>query len=110
MGGRRHQHCDRLATVQQQISDRTLTLKITCSCLQWCDEDLSKSSRGDLDFVSFREMVTSQPQGKLWLYDEVPGGAHEDKDEDFRRSPYKDKDTEDIRRSRSRKVDVEVEK
>ncbi|GKF09079.1 retrovirus-related pol polyprotein from transposon TNT 1-94, partial [Tanacetum coccineum] len=26
------------------------------------------------------------------------GGAHEEKDEDFRRSPYKDKDTEDIRR------------
>ncbi|GJX95772.1 hypothetical protein Tco_0351570 [Tanacetum coccineum] len=46
MGGRRHQHCDRLATVQQQISDRTLTLKITCSCLQWCDKDLSKSSKG----------------------------------------------------------------
>ncbi|GJX54443.1 putative ribonuclease H-like domain-containing protein [Tanacetum coccineum] len=26
------------------------------------------------------------------------GGAHEEKDEDFRRSPYKDKDTEDIKR------------
>ncbi|GJU80077.1 putative ribonuclease H-like domain-containing protein [Tanacetum coccineum] len=26
------------------------------------------------------------------------GGAHKDKDEDFRRSPYKDKDTEDIKR------------
>ncbi|GJZ29503.1 hypothetical protein Tco_0574150 [Tanacetum coccineum] len=26
------------------------------------------------------------------------GGEYEDKDEDFRRSPYKDKDTEDIRR------------
>ncbi|GJW99754.1 hypothetical protein Tco_0183668 [Tanacetum coccineum] len=26
------------------------------------------------------------------------GGAPEDKDEDFRRSPYKDKDTENIRR------------
>ncbi|GKB21701.1 hypothetical protein Tco_0855624, partial [Tanacetum coccineum] len=26
---------------------------------------------GDLDFVSFREMITSQLQGKLWLYDEV---------------------------------------
>ncbi|GJY16925.1 reverse transcriptase domain-containing protein [Tanacetum coccineum] len=29
-----------------QCSNRTLTLKITCSCLQWCDEDLSKSSKG----------------------------------------------------------------
>ncbi|GJX09697.1 hypothetical protein Tco_0199556 [Tanacetum coccineum] len=27
--------------------------------------------QGDLDFVSFREMITSQLQGKLWLYDEV---------------------------------------
>ncbi|GJW41060.1 hypothetical protein Tco_0066905 [Tanacetum coccineum] len=26
------------------------------------------------------------------------GGEYEDKDEDFRRSPYNDKDTEDIRR------------
>ncbi|GJR72845.1 hypothetical protein Tco_0085210 [Tanacetum coccineum] len=26
------------------------------------------------------------------------GGEYDDKDEDFRRSPYKDKDTEDIRR------------
>ncbi|GKB02434.1 hypothetical protein Tco_0830523, partial [Tanacetum coccineum] len=29
-------------------------------------------SRGSIeDFVSFREMITSQLQGKLWLYDEV---------------------------------------
>ncbi|GKE18634.1 hypothetical protein Tco_1426211, partial [Tanacetum coccineum] len=60
--------------------------------------------RGSIeDFVSFREMITSQLQGKLWklwLYDEA-GGEYEDKDEDFediRRSPYNDKDTEDIRR------------
>ncbi|GJU94547.1 hypothetical protein Tco_1319303 [Tanacetum coccineum] len=39
--------------------------------LKWCGEDLSKSSKGDLNFVSFKEMITSQLQGKLWLYDEV---------------------------------------
>ncbi|GKC07332.1 hypothetical protein Tco_0998942 [Tanacetum coccineum] len=41
------------------------------------------------------EMITSQLQGKLWLYDEVQFFKLVDKDEDFRRSPYNDKDTED---------------
>ncbi|GJT76877.1 hypothetical protein Tco_1043602 [Tanacetum coccineum] len=52
--------------------------------------------------VERREMITSQLQGKLWLYDEVrarlSGGEYEDKDEDFediKRSPYNDKDIED---------------
>ncbi|GJR62040.1 putative ribonuclease H-like domain-containing protein [Tanacetum coccineum] len=42
-----------------------------------CDDIVKDSksylkSRGSIeDFVSFREMITSQLQGKLWLYDEV---------------------------------------
>ncbi|GJU76173.1 putative ribonuclease H-like domain-containing protein [Tanacetum coccineum] len=37
------------------------------------DEEGDLKSRGSIeDFVSFREMITSQLQGKLWLYDEVP--------------------------------------
>ncbi|GJZ35424.1 hypothetical protein Tco_0581241 [Tanacetum coccineum] len=35
----------------------------------------------------------------------VSGGEYEDKDEDFRRSPYKDKDTEDIRRHPKAAID-----
>ncbi|GJW76975.1 hypothetical protein Tco_0138657 [Tanacetum coccineum] len=45
------------------------------------------------------EMITSQLQEKLWIYDEVhtrlSGREYEDKDEDIRRSPDNDKDTED---------------
>ncbi|GJY95054.1 hypothetical protein Tco_0511415 [Tanacetum coccineum] len=38
--------------------------------------DLGSTRRSIEDFVSFREMITSQLQGKLWLYDEVqPGGS-----------------------------------
>ncbi|GJV21944.1 reverse transcriptase domain-containing protein [Tanacetum coccineum] len=52
---------------------RTLILKITCSCFNGVDEDLTNLAKGKLgSFVSFREMITSQLQGKLWLYDEVP--------------------------------------
>ncbi|GJZ32808.1 hypothetical protein Tco_0578244, partial [Tanacetum coccineum] len=58
-----------------------LAFKITFSCLngvaKTC-ENLAKDSNSYLkskgsieDFVSFREMITSQLQGKLWLYDEV---------------------------------------
>ncbi|GJS52165.1 putative ribonuclease H-like domain-containing protein [Tanacetum coccineum] len=37
------------------------------------DSNSYLKSRGSIeDFVSFREMITSQLQGKLWLYDEVP--------------------------------------
>ncbi|GJZ37450.1 hypothetical protein Tco_0583641 [Tanacetum coccineum] len=36
------------------------------------DSNSYLKSRGSIeDFVSFREMITSQLQGKLWLYDEV---------------------------------------
>ncbi|GJQ94244.1 hypothetical protein Tco_0005383 [Tanacetum coccineum] len=36
------------------------------------DSNSCLKSRGSIeDFVSFREMITSQLQGKLWLYDEV---------------------------------------
>ncbi|GJY98590.1 hypothetical protein Tco_0515500 [Tanacetum coccineum] len=36
------------------------------------DSNFYLKSRGSIeDFVSFREMITSQLQGKLWLYDEV---------------------------------------
>ncbi|GKD37165.1 hypothetical protein Tco_1257372 [Tanacetum coccineum] len=38
------------------------------------DSNSYLKSRGSIDdFVSFREMITSQLQGKLWLYDEVQG-------------------------------------
>ncbi|GJS80271.1 ribonuclease H-like domain-containing protein [Tanacetum coccineum] len=54
----------------------------------------------------YREMITSQLQGKLWLYDEVRTRLYIFKlventmikmkiSEDIRRSPYNDKDTED---------------
>ncbi|GJW48614.1 hypothetical protein Tco_0080260 [Tanacetum coccineum] len=50
----------------------TLILKITCSCFNGVDEDLTNLAKGKLrSFVSFREMITSQLQGKLWPYDEV---------------------------------------
>ncbi|GJX43733.1 hypothetical protein Tco_0260409 [Tanacetum coccineum] len=35
------------------------------------DYKKGKKITGDLNFVSFKEMITSQLQGKLWLYDEV---------------------------------------
>ncbi|GJU68724.1 hypothetical protein Tco_1254983, partial [Tanacetum coccineum] len=39
-------------------------------------------SRGSIDyFVSFKEMITSQLQGKLWLYDEVRGVPDVPKDQ-----------------------------
>ncbi|GJZ34637.1 putative reverse transcriptase domain-containing protein [Tanacetum coccineum] len=50
-----------------QVSDR-VTLKI--SPHPWCGMVQRKSTKGEV-FVSFREMITSQLQGKLWLYDEV---------------------------------------
>ncbi|GJZ19526.1 hypothetical protein Tco_0556116 [Tanacetum coccineum] len=40
--------------------------------LEVVDSNSYLKSRGSIeDFVSFREMITSQLQGKLWLYDEV---------------------------------------
>ncbi|GJR01948.1 hypothetical protein Tco_0524932 [Tanacetum coccineum] len=65
------------------------------------------NSRGSIeDFVSFREMINLNLYREalafmMKLYETLnlqAGGEYEDKDEDFRRSPYKDKDTEDIRR------------
>ncbi|GJT20186.1 hypothetical protein Tco_0878892 [Tanacetum coccineum] len=66
-----------------------LALEITCSCFHdFIDKDLIDLVLPDVrryvvvltgylikgklgSFVSFREMITSQLQGKLWLYDEV---------------------------------------
>ncbi|GJX57836.1 hypothetical protein Tco_0287733 [Tanacetum coccineum] len=44
------QNSDRICVTkryERKENIRTMTLKITCSCLQWCDDDLSKSSKGD---------------------------------------------------------------
>ncbi|GJT14446.1 retrovirus-related pol polyprotein from transposon TNT 1-94 [Tanacetum coccineum] len=44
--------------------------------LEVVDSNSYLKSRGSIeDFVSFREMITSQLQGKLWLYDEVQTNA-----------------------------------
>ncbi|GJY73447.1 retrovirus-related pol polyprotein from transposon TNT 1-94 [Tanacetum coccineum] len=44
------------------------------------DSNSYLKSRGSIeDFVSFREMITSQLQGKLWLYDEVRSSRDFDK-------------------------------
>ncbi|GKB35824.1 hypothetical protein Tco_0880766 [Tanacetum coccineum] len=54
----------------------------------WWHVQRDLKSRGSIDnFVSFREMITSQLQGKLWLYVEVPGGEYVDSG----RSPYEDR-------------------
>ncbi|GJV82132.1 putative ribonuclease H-like domain-containing protein [Tanacetum coccineum] len=47
LGSYKRQFCNAIqVSFDVRLRRRTLTLKITCSCLQWCDEDLSKSSKG----------------------------------------------------------------
>ncbi|GKB08252.1 hypothetical protein Tco_0836536 [Tanacetum coccineum] len=52
---------EHLSTILEKESDEFIMYSV---------EDLVPIPR-DLDFVSLREMITSQLQGKLWLYDEV---------------------------------------
>ncbi|GKB94533.1 hypothetical protein Tco_0980670 [Tanacetum coccineum] len=38
---------DKAVCTASFVRYRAMTLKVTCSCLQWCDEDLSKSSKDE---------------------------------------------------------------
>ncbi|GKD64341.1 hypothetical protein Tco_1306449 [Tanacetum coccineum] len=51
-----------------------------------------------LKVLPWKGVVHFGKRGKLNPRNLQAGGEYEDKDEDFRRSPYKDKDTEDVRR------------
>ncbi|GJU98927.1 hypothetical protein Tco_1328198, partial [Tanacetum coccineum] len=48
-----------------------IQLLIMCGDMFKDSNSYLKSKGSFEDFVSFREMITSQLQGKLWLYDEV---------------------------------------
>ncbi|GJT74607.1 hypothetical protein Tco_1041332 [Tanacetum coccineum] len=52
------------------ISCKSIKL-IMCGDMFKDSNSYLKSRESIEDFVSFREMITSQLQGKLWLYDEV---------------------------------------